>query len=81
MSPLFAFGFGLGPMELCIIGGIGVLLFGKKLPEIGRSFGRTIVEFKKGIKGMEDIDGQTDATVNAALNAEKQKLTKPENLA
>jgi len=33
---------------------IGVLLFGRKLPEVGRYLGKGIVEFKKGIKGLED---------------------------
>ena len=29
----------LGPMEMMIIGGIAVLMFGKRLPEVGRSLG------------------------------------------
>lgn len=37
-----------------IILGIAVLLFGKRLPEVGRSLGKGIVEFKKGIRGVED---------------------------
>jgi sec-independent protein translocase protein TatA len=37
---------------------IGVLLFGRKLPEVGRYLGKGIVEFKKGVKGLEDeVDG------------------------
>jgi len=36
--------FGLGPMELAIVGVIAVLLFGKRLPEVGRSMGKSIVE-------------------------------------
>lgn len=44
----------LGPMELAIICIVGILLFGKRLPEVGRSLGRSIVEFKKGIKGVDD---------------------------
>ena len=53
MQPLFAF-FSPGPMEMLIIGVIAVLLFGKRLPEVGRSLGKGIVEFKKGIRGVED---------------------------
>ena len=30
------------------------MLFGRKLPDIGRSLGKTMVEFKKGMKGIED---------------------------
>ncbi len=33
---------------------IGLLIFGKRLPEVGRSLGKGIVEFKRGIKGLED---------------------------
>lgn len=50
--------FSPGPMEMLIIGAIAVLLFGKRLPEVGRSLGKGIVEFKKGIRGIED-DVQT----------------------
>jgi sec-independent protein translocase protein TatA len=41
-------------MELIIVMGIAVLLFGKRLPEVGRSLGRGIVEFKKGLNGAAD---------------------------
>jgi sec-independent protein translocase protein TatA len=33
---------------------VGVLLFGRRLPEVGRYLGKGIVEFKKGLKGLED---------------------------
>lgn len=46
--------FSPGPMELCIIAVVAVLLFGNKLPGVARSMGRSIVEFKKGIQGIED---------------------------
>lgn len=41
---------------------VGLLLFGKRLPEVGRSLGRGIVEFKKGVKGIQDeIESESDA--------------------
>jgi len=50
----------LGPWEIIIILGFGVLLFGRRLPEVGRSLGRSIVEFKKGVKGIsEEIDDES----------------------
>jgi sec-independent protein translocase protein TatA len=53
MTPLFAI-FSLGPQEMLVLLVLGVLLFGRKLPEVGRYLGKGIVEFKKGIKGLED---------------------------
>lgn len=47
-------GFGLGPFELMIVGVVALLLFGKRLPEVARSLGKGIVEFKKGVRGIED---------------------------
>ena len=43
-----------GPMELVIIGVIGVLIFGRRLPEVGRNLGRSFVEFKRGLSGVDD---------------------------
>lgn len=44
---------GLG--ELLVILVVCLLLFGaKRLPEIGRAFGKTIQEFKKGMKDSDD---------------------------
>lgn len=44
----------IGPWEWLIIGGIALLIFGRRLPEVGRSLGKGIVEFRKGLKGIED---------------------------
>jgi len=65
LSPL-AF---LGPIgwpEMVIIGIIGVLIFGKRLPEVGKSIGKGIVEFKKGLAGVDD-------EVNEAVAKQNQK--------
>jgi len=43
-----------GPWELIIIAVIVLLLFGKRLPQVMRSLGSSITEFKKGVKGIED---------------------------
>jgi sec-independent protein translocase protein TatA len=46
--------FGLGTTELLILGGIVLLLFGTRLPKVMRSLGEGIVEFKRGVQGIED---------------------------
>jgi sec-independent protein translocase protein TatA len=51
MTPLFAF---LTPTTVAVLALLGVIIFGRRLPEIGRSLGKTIVEFKKGVGGLED---------------------------
>lgn len=45
---------GMGPPEMVLVAVIGILLFGKRLPEVGRSIGRGIVEFKKGLRGIDE---------------------------
>ena len=55
-----------GGFEWLIIAAIGLLLFGKRLPEVGRSLGKGIVEFKKGLKGVEDEISQVDTHLPSA---------------
>jgi sec-independent protein translocase protein TatA len=57
MNPLFGW-LNLSGPEILIILVVGVLLFGRRLPEVGRYLGKGLVEFKKGMKGIEDdLDG------------------------
>ena len=66
-------------MEMLIILGIGVLLFGKRLPEVGRSLGKSIVEFKKGVRGIEDeIDSASTATsTSTSSTSDHEEATAP----
>jgi len=52
-SIVLGFGFP-GGYEWVILLVLGLLIFGRRLPEVGRSLGKSIVEFKRGIKGIED---------------------------
>ncbi len=47
----------LGPLgwpEILVLVLLGVLIFGRRLPELGKSIGKGIVELKKGLTGIED---------------------------
>ncbi|MCC7293849.1 MAG: twin-arginine translocase TatA/TatE family subunit [Phycisphaerales bacterium] len=43
-----------GSTEWLVILLVGLLFFGGRLPEIARSVGKSIAEFKKGIKDAQD---------------------------
>lgn len=59
-----------GGTEWIIIALFGLLIFGKRLPEVGKSLGRSIVEFKKGLKGVED-------EVNNAIDSDQAEMLPP----
>ncbi len=57
--------FGLGPMEMSLIGVAMLLLFGKRLPKIAGSLGKTVVNFKKGLQEVDirqDVQNALDET-------------------
>ena len=63
----------LGMMEMIVVLGVAVLLFGKRLPEVGRSLGKGIIEFKKGLNGIEehfDLTSMTSPAKPASFNPE-----------
>jgi sec-independent protein translocase protein TatA len=78
---MLAFFQGIGVWELVIIGGIALLIFGGRLPQVGKNLGKGIVEFKKGLKGIEeDIDNagnkslkEADALVKKEEEEEKEE--------
>ncbi len=64
--------------EVLIIAFIGLLLFGKRLPEVGKSLGKGIVEFKKGLRGIED---EIDDSVNRSSTDRVLPRTAPHETA
>jgi sec-independent protein translocase protein TatA len=61
--------FGLGYQELLIILVIVLILFGaNRLPELAKSLGSSVKEFKKGVN-----ESQKDDTVTAAKKEEEKK--------
>jgi len=51
----------IGPMELIIVLVIALIVLGpKKLPEVGRSVGKGMREFKDSLNGITDDDDDDD---------------------
>ena len=70
--------FGLpGGVEWIVIGVIALLLFGKRLPEVMRSVGKGITEFKRGMHDLTDEVGTlTDVSAQPA-QVEPPKKKRP----
>lgn len=64
------------PIAYIILGVIAVLLFGNRLPSVMRSLGRSVVEFKKGVAGIED---DLDEAVRSADEKAKSSAKKEES--
>jgi len=80
-NTIFAF-ISPGPWELMVVGIIALLLFGKRLPEVARSLGKGIVEFKKGVRGIEDevdsaVYSPSSSTSRPIPEDEEEELTAP----
>lgn len=54
--------FGIGQMELLIVGVVALLLFGNRLPSVMRSLGSGISEFKRGL---DDVNREIHREVAA----------------
>ena len=54
MLDLFGFIGMPGPLEMVIVLAVMLLLFGNRLPSVMRSLGQGVVEFKRGVRGIEE---------------------------
>jgi sec-independent protein translocase protein TatA len=57
-------------MEVAVLMVIGLLLFGKRLPEMGRSLGRTVISFREAMSGIEN-PGEPDTYRSPPLPPER----------
>ena len=70
----------IGHWEILALSLVGLLIFGSRLPQVGRSIGQSIVEFKKGLSSVEqEIDEakrempQLEARPDGTTKAHKQR--------
>lgn len=67
--------FGLGTMELAIILGIALLVFGpKRMPDLGRTLGKGMREFKSTVGEIEDVKKSTIGQVDQLKDSLKVDL-------
>ena len=63
MYPVFAL---LGdPLMLLVLAAIAVMLFGERLPEVAKSFGKQFMELKNGVRGIQQ---EIENAVNSATS-------------
>lgn len=59
----------LSPTHMIVILVVALIFFGNRLPEVARSFGRAINEFKRGLREVENEIDQTPTPTGGQLNA------------
>lgn len=69
-----------GPFELVIILIVAVLLFGRRLPEIARNMGKSMTEFKKGLKEAQETKDDVSSDVRNIGNDVADEVKKASGL-
>jgi sec-independent protein translocase protein TatA len=71
--------FGLGPFEIVVIGAIAVMLYGKRLPEVGRSFGKSVGDLRRQwqtlsreLEAATSVDGRVPARPSRSGRADDE---------
>ena len=73
-SGLFAFGLVGSPIAYAVLAILAILLFGNRLPSAMRSLGRSVVEFKKGVAGIEDDIEEAVRSADEKVKTQKEDL-------
>jgi len=70
---------GFGPVELAVVLVIVLLLFGpKRLPQLGKSLGKTVRAIRDGVEGKGDKGDKSEEDTTVA-NASKQDVENSED--
>ena len=59
--------FGIGTTEMIIIGILGILIFGNRLPKVARSVGSSFWEFKAGLDNVKQEAKTLEDKVNSEV--------------
>ena len=66
--------FGIDSSEMVILFVVALLLFGKRLPEVARTVGKGVADFKKGLAG---IDTEVRNTIHSSYNSSTPPAPQP----
>jgi len=69
----------LGPVEILVVLFIGLLIFGARLPEVGKSLGKGLMEFKRGLRGIQDEMDTIDHEADMRVDSELERRALPTN--
>lgn len=67
--------FGLGPLELMVIGVIAVMLYGKQLPDVGLKVGKSLSELRRQWSNISrdlDVTGEIKGQNGQAYNGSRR---------
>jgi sec-independent protein translocase protein TatA len=73
MCPVFAFVLD-NPLMMLFLGALAVLLFGERLPEVARSFGKGFMELQNGVRGIQrEIENAVNSATSIDTSAPTQR--------
>ncbi|MCA9320130.1 MAG: twin-arginine translocase TatA/TatE family subunit [Planctomycetes bacterium] len=64
---------GMGPQEIMVLAVLGIILFGRRLPEVGRSLGKSFVQFKAGLEDMKSEMTEMNRMTDEAARHSKRR--------
>jgi sec-independent protein translocase protein TatA len=69
--------FGLGPLEIVVLGAIAVMLYGKRLPEVGRSVGKTVGDLRRQWASLArelDVTAHVEGRAGSSAGSSRRSL-------